>query len=212
MDRIGSSRKSLLLAVAVLAIGLYIMPSTLSLFSGQHTFNNGSEVSCRKCHEDIYSELNSGASLSPQAPHSSLNYGKCQVCHTTGTIEGKFAGSSNGILDITETNLSNDSKAHASITVECVFCHDLVATEITGVNESHRSFYNSSKADSSTNGTNLLKGGNEACIGCHTHIWVNVTWNRPVGYNINATEVSSGVYQLNFTVNGTINRTYSAGS
>ncbi len=210
MDRIGSSRKSLLLAVAVLAIGLYIMPSTLSLFSGQHTFINGSEVSCRKCHEDIYSEFTSGASQSPQAPHSSI--ANCRVCHVTGSIDGGFAGNSLLTFETIDLNLKNDSKAHAAITVECVFCHDLVPAEITGVNESHRVFYNSSKADSSTNGTNLLKGGNEACIGCHTHIWVNITWNRPVGYNINATETSSGVYQLNFTVNSTINTTYSSGS
>lgn len=209
MDGIGSSRKSILLAVAVLAIGLYIMPSTLSLFSGQHTFVNGSEVSCRKCHEDIYSELNSGASQSPQAPHSSI--ANCRVCHTTGELDNVIGGSADWLTPI-KVNISTDPQAHSAITVECVFCHDLIVAEITGVNESHRPFYNSSKADDPNNGTKLLKGGNEACIGCHTHIWVNITWNRPVGYNINATEVSSGVYQLNFTVNSTINRTYSAGS
>jgi hypothetical protein len=53
--------KKILLYVALMVLGLYVMPTTVSLFSGQHTFYSGMDVSCEKCHSDVLSQIvNSG--------------------------------------------------------------------------------------------------------------------------------------------------------
>jgi hypothetical protein len=49
----------LLLGIAVLAIGIGVLPQTLALFSNQHNFydtinNPTGAVPCLKCHADIF--------------------------------------------------------------------------------------------------------------------------------------------------------------
>jgi len=84
--------------------------------------------------------------------------------------------------------------AHAAVTVECVFCHDMVLGNITGSQEAHRNFYNVS------NQSTLLKGGNEACVGCHTHTRVDINWVRKGGYNVTA-DITGGSWNLSVTMN-----------
>ncbi len=49
--------KKILLYFALMVFGLYVMPNTVSLFAGQHTFYSGMGVSCEKCHSDILSQV-----------------------------------------------------------------------------------------------------------------------------------------------------------
>ncbi len=207
----------------VLAVGLFAMPSTLTLFAGQHTFNDGANVSCAKCHQDIINEASSqtGNFVHYTIMNSTSNSGRaqCRVCHTTGNLLNVPIGKNTSTGGFNYSSPSNKSKdialdpnAHASVSVECVSCHSQVPSEILGANESHGPFYNASAAQSGTNGTNMFRGANEACIGCHTHIWVNITWNRAVGYNMVVNETGTGQYVLNFTTNATTNTTYSAGN
>lgn len=200
MDRSESGhKKTVLLTIALLAVGMYFLPATLSIFSGQHTFYNGTSVSCRKCHDDIYSEINpAGGGVQP--PHWSNGPG-CIGCHRTGGIVGGEFGMSIGYK---ETNVTANPNAHAAVTVECVFCHDLIIDQIINSNESHASYYNAS------NQSSILKGGNEACVGCHTHTMINVTWRRSVGYNMTANLVG-GNWNLSYSVNQTLVNTTSAG-
>ena len=207
----GISNKTVFLSIALLAIGMYFLPTTLSLFSGQHTFVGGvgeySNVSCRKCHEDIYVQVL--AEGQTDIPHQSLS--SCQTCHRTGNVWGGFAGANFGPLGEQETNVTANPEAHAAVTVECVFCHTLVVEdlstnprEILGSDEAHQTFYNAS------NQSTILKGGNEACIGCHTHTMVNVTWVRKTGYNMNV-DILSGTWNLSYTLNQSTVNTSSAG-
>lgn len=191
----------MLLTVAVIVVGLFAMPSTLSLFSGQHTFNNnGSENEfCWKCHSDVYNELTWNQYAGPAPPHNSGDLVYCKVCHRTGQIpwmgdEYKISEFSPGINP--GLNLSGTSGTHAAVTVECIFCHDMAVAEITGSNEAHNNFYNTA------NQTSLLKGGNEACVGCHTHAGFNGTWVRKGGYIISA-DITSGSWNMTFSVNQT---------
>jgi hypothetical protein len=200
----------LLLAVAVVVIGMFAMPSTLSLFSGQHMFYNGSSVNCKKCHADIYDELYASG-ITPPSPHASGNLLRCEACHITGDIGLLWGNDVIGISWNAGVDVRNNSQAHAAVTVECVFCHDLILNdtsgnpqEIQGSQEAHRSYYNAS------NQSILLKGGNEACIGCHTHTTINVSWRRPAGYNMTAS-LASGSWNLSYSLNQTFVNTSSAG-
>lgn len=185
--------KMALLTLSVFAVGIFAMPNTLSLFSGQHTFsNNGSEPAfCQNCHSDVYDEMNWYGGDAPAGSHGSLI--TCVNCHRTGTLDGWLTDF--GISGNPETNLSNMS-AHAAVTVECVFCHDMVLGNITGSGEAHRNFYNVS------NQSTLLKGGNEACVGCHTHTRVDINWVRKGGYNITA-DITGGYWNVSVSINQT---------
>lgn len=208
MDRSASGhKKTVLLTIALLAVGMYFLPATLSIFSGQHTFVNGSQVSCKECHEDVYSEIKT-PDMGEQLPHWSFGE-SCTVCHRTGGMPGviDFAMSPG----YKETNVSTNPNAHAAVTVECVFCHDLIVNDgsgnpqgILGSEEAHASYYNAS------NQTSLLKGGNEACVGCHTHTRINVVWRRIAGYGMNA-NLTSGSWNISYSLNQTLVNTTSSG-
>lgn len=200
MDRsTGGHKSTAMLTIALLAVGMYFLPATLSIFSGQHTFYDGENVSCKKCHYDIYNEIYpSGEGAQP--PHWS-NGPTCTGCHRTGGVVGGEFGMSIGYK---ETNVTSNPEAHAAVTVECIFCHDLIEGEIKGSEEAHGAYYNA------TNQSSMLKGGNEACVGCHTHATLNVTWVRPSGYNMNA-DITGGYWNLSFSVNQTKVNSSSAG-
>ena len=58
------SAKVLLIIIAVFATGMFVLPSTVSLFHGQHIWYNlesesvwRSDVPCEKCHADVAEEM-----------------------------------------------------------------------------------------------------------------------------------------------------------
>lgn len=107
-----------LLSIAVVVVGLFAMPTTVSLYAGQHTFENASKVvsdnGCRKCHGDVYDEMHSAlngvhwkrTSLTPDTQF------QCRECHNVTNVSVNY---------ITGTKV-NDS-AHAATTVSCLACH-----------------------------------------------------------------------------------------
>jgi len=102
-----------LLAIAVVAIGTFALPNTVSLFSGQHAWydlsGQGNDVPCEKCHADVAEELgNSG-------PHVDM---KCWYCHRTANLTGYTYASGDG------TASTPGEEAHAASTVECMECHE----------------------------------------------------------------------------------------
>ena len=197
--------KVLLLSVAVIAIGLFAMPSTLSLFAGQHTFYNGSQVDCAKCHADIFTEVSSVANN----VHTSTQFQNCEGCHRTNTTTLAGLIPMNGTSNAstwTGTNVTADGQAHAAVTMECINCHSGVDEEILGTNAAHTAFYN----DANTSSTVNMTGANVACIGCHTHAIVNITWTRSVGYNLTSNATGSG-WDLTFALNTSNQTNNSAG-
>ncbi|MCX9014653.1 MAG: multiheme c-type cytochrome [Candidatus Methanoperedens sp.] len=242
--------KILLLSVAVIAVGLFAMPSTLSLFSGQHTFYDGVNVSCAKCHQDIEDEIKSTAN----EVHTSMD--TCEGCHRTET--SWYSNTSTG-ADIKNStwrlsNVSNVSiKAHAAVTVECLACHGKynsskkwgVAEQIQSASEAHRDFYWGSVSDKEIGDINYssiaaaqgaagasvspswydtagpanqtvikLKGTNTACVGCHTHAAVNITWTRSTGFGmVVLANTTSGKLEIDsWSINESTNTTYTNGS
>lgn len=205
--------KILLLSIAVISVGLFAMPSTLSLFAGQHTFDSGANVNCARCHQDIVNELG-GTAYGTNNNHSGLN--ACQGCHRTGNISsipvGKYAG--NGTYNF--SGIYNQSVgamgAHAAVTMECVGCHVNVSAEMGSTTEAHRAF-NSTAFNSTTSGggTILMKGANIGCVGCHTHTDVGITWVRPVGFNVTAGFYSNGSYNITLVINMSTNTTKTFG-
>lgn len=220
-------RKHVLLT-AVIALLIFVMPSTVSLFTGQHTWYAENDIRCEKCHTAIYDELTSELNKA----HTGDWAKKCQGCHATSGIE------STGLFFETTGKGTNRTKQgfHAATTIECITCHSGVAVSAynpanynstTGTwkdyknslgspNEAHRAFamnvtstvpmYNNDGTLKSADGNQsdiLLKGANTACVGCHTHTVVTLNWDRPTGYNITVGYNEDGTYNLKFAVNKT---------
>ena len=213
-------KKILLLLIAILAIGIIILPGTIALFAGEHnwydTIQNGNQVPCEKCHSDISAELSQPGTTN--LVHKVMG---CEQCHVTaapnseGLVQGVqfHAAATTSCIDCHNTTLLYGTFNHGTIVpllqsgqLGCLTCHrnprvvpgSFSAVSIyTGPEEVHKDFANGAKNSS------LLKDGNEACISCHTHIRVNISWSRPSTMSFNSSINNNGTWSLsNFTGEG----------
>jgi hypothetical protein len=171
-----------LLGIAFVAIGMFILPETVAMFVGQHDFYDtttaGNGVNCLKCHADVRDELNRPSNVNLLHRFGFNDARMCEDCHMTTAPQGK-EGLKQG----------PGGQFHAAAAPACLDCHGgtgpgLSALEIiTGSEEVHKAFANES------NKSKLLKGANEACISCHTHIGVNITWTKATTMEFDSKEI-----------------------
>lgn len=124
----GNGKKIALMAIAVVAIGVFALPSTVSLFSGQHVWYDiggaDNNIPCEKCHAEIFEEymmtgahgnLSGGAaSGSPRLADARV---ACGACHRVNTSGWTYAsGDGNGSTP--------GKEAHAAATIACMACHN----------------------------------------------------------------------------------------
>lgn len=188
--------KSLLLLIAVVAIGIFVFPSTLSMFAGQHSwYDPDGGVPCEKCHFLEREELTAGGPHSPD--YITIYNESANSTYQTGDY---WAGSGSPLdnrcygCHQASPTFDNDTQ-HAAVAVECIDCHGWVVTELTNENAAHRDFYNSFNAS----GSQYLQNANKACIGCHTHVGVNISWTRAefVSYDVTVDAIS-GTYNVSW--------------
>ncbi len=193
MDRKGKevknvNNKVLLIALGIMAIGLVALPQTLALFVGQHnwydTTTSANGVPCAKCHYDVVQEISTSTSQ-VNVLHKGLSTdGGCQACHMTaptyeGLVQGPSGTAANGF--------------HAAAAPACLDCHNGVtgggqnAQQVFYANEVHKPFVDQANSTSVA----FLKGANEACIACHTHVAVDITWTKAINMSLTATETST---------------------
>lgn len=213
----------LILAIAIIAIGLFILPSTLSMFVGQHTWfsvkNPGDmEDLCAKCHQPEVNEWNTNLANGGAHATFATNYPEtsgCTICHQineTILLEYELnitTLTGYGFEDFTQEGLDNMSNAadfegkwrsqstpHAAIKVDCADCHYNATVQLSNPDSAHREFYEQSTA----NATNSA-----SCIGCHTMTDMNISWLKFGGLNINASiNKSTNLWEINVTTNETL--------
>ncbi|MDO9516959.1 MAG: hypothetical protein Q7J10_02810 [Methanosarcinaceae archaeon] len=102
-----------LIAVSLFAVVITAVPQTLSLYTGQHDFVNGTNVDCAKCHNNIHTEmLASNASVlnAHQSAALNINYttylavGGIDYDPNVGNITTNLDGDSSGSNDTWEWN------------------------------------------------------------------------------------------------------------
>ncbi|MGB3458135.1 MAG: hypothetical protein WBB08_02335 [Halobacteriota archaeon] len=204
------SKGIVLVAVAIVAIGIFALPSSVSLFSGQHTWYDlsgaGNDVPCEKCHAEIEDEMGTTGA------HENI---KCEACHRTDRKVGGYA------LDQPDGGVSPGQGAHAASTQECMVCHSNASVKYfthfkinvsscsdchpvppaggfglteesadTGEKAAHLPFINDSIDEP------LMEGANEACIACHTRIGVNITWTKNKNLEFDASEDEMGEWTI----------------
>ena len=119
------SKRIALLTVAIVAIGIFALPGTVSLFSGQHSWydlgasiegaSGRNNVPCEKCHQDIADEMISGEN----GVHRDLT---CAMCHRAPFTGYTYA---RGHYNIESTNYDSTpgEEAHAASAIACMDCH-----------------------------------------------------------------------------------------
>ncbi|MHC1583928.1 MAG: hypothetical protein ACXQTM_04785 [Methanosarcinales archaeon] len=235
--------KVLLAGIIIGVAGIFTLPATVAMFSGQHKWyptditSGGDEVGvpCEKCHADIAAEL--ATEINPGDGGAGAQYGHqqpfmgCAACHIRGmqisTTSGDHPYSTspppgcschnpfNDYLIGDPDDPKNKSRGitggggfHAAATVECVDCHNPVnfssefhnvTGQITGDRAAHKPFYEAAVAAQN------MSGANEACVGCHTHVRVNITWIHPQDLSFDAHEDEYGTWTIeNFEGTGTV--------
>lgn len=208
-----------LVAIAIVAIGLFALPSSVSLFSGQHTWydlsvTEGSDVPCEKCHADINDEMISGLN----GVHEGLAGPGCD-CHRVNDTTTRFGtgvaiGGYGGAAPVPGTT------SHAAETIACMICHErgneayypfaggfnqseIEATGGAGTpyrydwadgsggeHAAHNQFIGQAIAD------DLMEDSNEACIGCHTMVGMNINWTKNEDLAFSAEEDANGIWTL----------------
>ena len=182
--------KKILLGLAVMVIGVIVLPQTISLFAGQHNFydtisNPTTAVPCLKCHTDISDELQQPGTVN--AIHNAMG---CDQCHITAAPNSEglrqrlnfHAAATAACIDCHNATLLYGTFPHSpnNTRLGCLTCHrnprqipgNFSALSIFSSTEVHNIFAFSARNSS------LLKDANEACISCHTHVKVNIVWTR----------------------------------
>lgn len=203
------TNKMVLIGIAIAAIGLIALPQTLALFAGQHnwydvsdpfssqatwltvtTWNSG--VPCQKCHADVYAELNASS------PHRT-SVG-CESCHIVALAQ-------NG------TTVGGAAQIHAAGLPSCLDCHGGQAVWLTAAAPNALGIFNNTEAHKAfatqARSSNLLIDANEACIACHTHVAVDINWQKAYKIGFNAVQTATtGLHTWsvsNFIAEGTVN-------
>ena len=198
--------KNLMLVVAIVGIGLFVLPSTLSMFAGQHSWydpRTSTGIPCEKCHYLEKEEL--AASEGPHDPdytgllNTSAQYNMTHLGQPGGTdfwggdtVNDRCYGCHQTTGSINQTNILlrddwNNSRnyTHAAVAVFCTDCHPWVKDELINTSAAHKPFYEDISG-AGGNDTIMLKKENQVCLGCHTHVGVNISWTRAeyVSYDI----------------------------
>lgn len=197
---IKNSRISLL-AIAMVAIGVLVLPQTVSLFAGQHYWYNISstenDVPCGKCHADVKEELGmSNFHINFSGGTDGVADQKdCEACHRC-----------NDSITYAEDSgtVTPGKQAHAASIVACMLCHQSGASSklsepsyagyyaggfnvtdmgvdpsynySNGTYHGHLAAHNAFVAKAINNKT--LMDSNEACVACHTFTPVKLNWSH----------------------------------
>ena len=250
------SSSLILMGIAVVAVGMFALPSTVSLFSGQHQWydiSGSNALPCKKCHADVYEELCSsgfhkwnGGNFS-QGGSGTPDDAACYGCHRANSSV-TYANIGTSAAAVTP-----GKQAHAASTVACMLCHQFNASDAVGssywnkdlnvsnlsgfpaggfanpytgtvlynyTNQTHKGGYAAhQKFIEDAINWSLMEDSNEACIACHTHVPVNITWRHAhdiefVAYwNESLTLPPTHFSVDNFSANGTVyNASYGYGN
>lgn len=222
-----NSNKLVLMTLAVVAIGIFALPSTVSMFGGQHNWYDlgdpENDVPCQKCHADIYDEFKKSGvhkTLAGGDGSNSSYFGTnydiddaCGACHRTTVIYTLANGSGDASIP--------GEEAHAAISIACMYCHNYenatyyAAAPYAGgfTNKSNTTFiYNSTTNPGTLAAHNefvqgaidddMMEEANEACIACHTHVATDILWTHAYKMNFTASGVGGVWTVYNFTSEG----------
>lgn len=182
---------------------------------------------CEKCHVNEVAEWNANTNGSGAHSKYLAEYGEGCFCHQINTTRLEAYSLSGNNSNVSEfgfvtwrdmgNGLNNSSDwawrptttPHAAVIIDCVDCHYNESQQIDNPDSAHYQFWNQTN---SANNSDSNTDDNTACMACHTHTHLNITWLRLSGMTIVAdhTDATADPYLAwNLTVNVTdTNTTY----
>ena len=155
-------RKIVMLLIGIVAIGMFALPSTLAMYTGQHNFSSGENVDCDKCH-------GSSDSVAIELGNSDN--------HTTFTCRNCHAFTTTALT--TPNGVSDGTMGHAATTdVNCVGCHaesGVFGTNVTDADDINVTTELNSGAHKAYKDSPPGGDLDKACISCHTQVGVTGT-------------------------------------
>ena len=205
-------KNMILLSVAVLAIGLFVLPQTMAMFVGQHTWfsvrtSESQYELCEKCHVNEVAEWKANSANGGAHSRYILDETDNCFCHQINETALDNFGLTQAMapgaygLDFehwnTTGNITNESTwywrsnntPHAAVIIDCVDCHYTEMEQINNPDSAHYAFWNQTNT---LNGTSANTDNNTVCMACHTHTHLNITWTRIEGLVITANHTDAG--------------------
>lgn len=226
--------KIMLVSIAVLAVGLFAMPSTVSLISGQHQFiaydKTSDLTACATCHPEVtvtgvhgngttYVNLSNGTGYTNYSRDWNVSrwlgvagYTEYKATNDKGAtcrgchVPGQVNTSLRIPLNSNGSNLANISNAtaHIAVRARCTNCHDLTADSFNSTGVEAHRPLNEGTVAASGSNITFISGNDRACIVCHT--WAGIS-----GANFGAALAEKGNFNTTVSryTNGSWNVTYS---
>jgi len=177
----------ILLAVAVVAVGIFALPSTISLFAGQHTWYNltgNQSVPCEKCHADVANEM--GALIGPHTGETGYQRMRCEYCHRYFPIwrrNSTYENYTYGDVGTSATDVTPGKESHAASTVPCMYCHSGDKYGLRHSNAVNWDCWSCHQDPSMNPNTRPAHEGryknNEDCIRCHGNAYTGHIYYIP---------------------------------
>ena len=145
--------KSLVLSVAIVAVGLFVLPTTVSMFAGQHSWYDPKDqgIPCEKCHWLEYEEMVGVDRTTGHVPHVGEGWKfECEECHNVTMNVSHYFHTG---------DVGEHTPAHAATTVACLDCHGGGKLSRDAMHNMHTGegvYYK-------------YKGGGMTCTNCHGH-------------------------------------------
>lgn len=227
MDKKGNL---LLIGIALTAISVFIIPSTMSMFVGQHRWYSVTSASaqydlCQRCHIAEVSEwkANTGAHAAYRTwTKSETGVDPGCFCHQINQTRlatfgfdssqmkqfnfevfnesGQLNTSKDSWKWTNKTSFRSQSTPHAAVTIECVDCHYNASAQLNNTNEAHKAFFLQTKNTT----LNPYGSNNTACMACHTMVGLNITMTRvKSGIIIQGTHNPNYTWTVNVATNTT---------
>lgn len=217
-------RNIIILGFAIVAIGLFVIPSTMSMFTGQHQWHSvrtaeSQYALCERCHQNEVGEwvANSGAHATYRDDGNTN--GGC-FCHMVNETELNTYWKFSEIGNISEDKAMelwnetgnvtgrdswywrSNNTPHAAVTIDCGDCHVYSVEQLENPNEAHSAFYLEAR--------NVTGSGtphnSTACLACHTMVGMNITMERYTGgleIYANHTNYTADGWTLDISINTT---------
>ena len=167
--------KNLWMGLAIASLALFMIPYTVSMFAGQHTFYNvcDMESKCSKCHEDVWNQLDGSQTV--EAHKNAANNNNYTTYMGVGGIE----------YDKTAHENYNSIYSYYPVTYTMDFVDDTIGDNQTYDNGDVAYFWNSSRWEKTIwDGSSFISTGefklirldtnndgsidtNELCSFCH---------------------------------------------
>ncbi|HID20577.1 MAG TPA: hypothetical protein EYP28_06555 [Methanophagales archaeon] len=188
-----SEKKIFMMLIAVVAIGIFALPSTMCVFGGQHAWydlgDTENTVPCAKCHADISEELYMSE------VHSTFDSDNpnevCHTCHRANKDRTYAKGGGPG-------KVTPGKQVHSASTIACMACHEsgakvhgdnqgpfaggfaqprgspykYTSSASNGYHEAHNAYIQGALNN------DMMEDSNEACIACHASVAMDIDWSR----------------------------------